>query len=80
MSIHALAHGLCPQETASSEGTRITQISTQTCTVGNLSHFPWSQKALGCTRPHVSFVILGSSLTSLRLISHHENNSVFLKG
>lgn len=44
-AINELARGLCPQETASSKGTRITRISTQTCIIGDSSHLPLSQKA-----------------------------------
>ena len=39
-AINELACGLCAQETASREGSRITQISRQTCKIGNSSHFP----------------------------------------
>lgn len=69
-AINELAHGLCPQETASRESTRITPTSTQTCEIGNPSPLPWSRKALGCSLPHVSFIILRSWLTSLRHVSH----------
>lgn len=68
-AINELAHGLCPQETVSSEDIRITQISTQTWKIGNSSYFPWSGKAVGSSVPCVSLIILGSYLTSLSLIS-----------
>lgn len=69
-AVNELAQSLCPQETVSSERVRITQISTQTCKIGNLLHFPWREKALGSSLPRVNFIIPGSYLTSLSLVSH----------
>lgn len=62
MCHNEVAHGLWPQDVVSSESTRITLISPQSCKIRDSLHFPGSEKALGSSLPRVSCINSGKLL------------------